>query len=294
MGFPKISKQFKKQLKLVINQRMIRYSSFASGHFLYLSLTVLMFFIGGKFVISGSMSIGTLVAFIGYLNVLFTPVRQFISINNQIQSSLAAAELTFDFLETKPSIVDGNSILETKSVDIEFKNVSFKYQKDGEDTIKKINLKIKNGSNVAIVGTSGSGKSTLASLMLRFYDTDSGVLLINNKNICDYTLKSLRSSIRYVSRESILFSGTIRENIILDNLDISENEMIEAAKAACAHEFIEKLTDAYNYHIEENGCNLSSGQRQRILLARFFLTKPNVIILDEATSGLDLGTEKKF
>lgn len=185
----------------------------------------------------------------------------------------------------------GAQPIEIKQGHIELKNVSFKYNEDESTILKGINLNINKGETVAFVGMSGGGKSTLINLIPRFYDVSEGEILIDDHNVKDFLTGSLRNQIGLVQQDNILFSDTVRENILLGRPDATEEEVIEAAKMANAHEFIMNLHDGYDTEVGERGVKLSGGQKQRLSIARIFLNNPPILILDEATSALDLESE---
>ena len=197
-------------------------------------------------------------------------------------------------MEENPDIRDSENAVDIGAVDgeIEFKDVSFSYVKGEKEILNHLNLHIKKGGNVALVGPSGGGKTTLCNLIPRFYEAESGEILLDGKNIRDITLRSLRSNIGVVAQDVYLFSGTIRDNIIYGKADATEEEIIEAAKKAGAHEFISSLPNGYDTYVGERGVKLSGGQKQRISIARVFLKNPPILLLDEATSALDNESEK--
>ena len=197
-------------------------------------------------------------------------------------------------MDEVPEITDSPDAVEVENVkgDIEFRNVSFKYEKTEKEILTSLSLKIPQGSNVALVGPSGGGKTTLCNLIPRFYEVESGEILLDGRNIRDITLHSLRSNIGVVAQDVYLFSGTIRDNLVYGKSDATDEEMIEAAKKAGAHDFISAMPNGYDTYIGERGVKLSGGQKQRISIARVFLKDPPVLLLDEATSALDNESEK--
>ena len=246
---------------------------------------------GGLNVIKGYMTTGEFFSFVAAFAMMYKPVRELNKLNQTVQEGLAAAVRTFELLDSKAEIVDkpGAITLPLIKEKIEFKNVSFKYE--DETVLKDINLKVNVGEIIAIVGTSGAGKSTMANLMPRFYDVNSGAILIDGTDIRDSTLKSLRDQIAMVTQEIILFNDTIKNNISYGSLDKPEQEIIAAAKAAYAHEFILENPGGYDGMIGERGVKLSGGQKQRIAIARALLKNSPILILDEATSSLDSKAE---
>ncbi|MEE9505217.1 MAG: ATP-binding cassette domain-containing protein, partial [Thermodesulfobacteriota bacterium] len=246
---------------------------------------------GGYSVIKGYMTTGDFFSFVAAFAMMYKPVRELNKLNQTVQEGLAAAVRTFELLDSKAEIIDkpGAIILPTIKEKIEFKNVSFKYEE--ETVLKDISLKVNVGEIIAIVGTSGAGKSTMANLLPRFYDVSSGSILIDDNDIRDVTLKSLRYQIAMVTQEIILFNDTIKNNISYGSLNKPEQEIIAAAKAAYAHEFILGNPEGYDGVIGERGVKLSGGQKQRIAIARALLKNAPILILDEATSSLDSKAE---
>jgi subfamily B ATP-binding cassette protein MsbA len=211
---------------------------------------------------------------------------------NSIQEGIAASERVFSILDTTPKIVDTPNAAELNSFNkgIRFQNVSFKYEKS-DLILNKINLEINKGEVLAIVGPSGAGKSSLVDLIPRFYDVTDGSILIDDNDIRNITVKSLRSFIGVVTQETILFNDTVKSNIAYGLQDVSPDKIIDAAKAANAHNFIENLKDGYETVIGDRGTKLSGGERQRLSIARALLKNPPILILDEATSSLDTESE---
>lgn len=246
---------------------------------------------GGYNVIKGYMSTGEFFSFVAAFAMMYKPVRELNKLNQTIQEGLAAAVRTFELLDSKAEIVDKPGAIKLPAIKekIEFKNVSFKYEE--ETVLKDINLKVKVGEIIAIVGTSGAGKSTLANLIPRFYDASLGAIRIDGIDVRDVTLKSLRDQIAMVTQEIILFNDTIKHNISYGSLEKSDQEIIAAAKAAYAHEFILENPEGYDAIIGERGVKLSGGQKQRIAIARALLKNAPILILDEATSSLDSKAE---
>ncbi|WP_411842276.1 ABC transporter ATP-binding protein [Salinicoccus sp. HZC-1] len=248
---------------------------------------------GAYQVIQGNLTVGTLAAFIAYLDRLYGPLRRLVSSSTTLTQSIASMDRVFQLFDVKYDVKDREDAKELKHTDgnIEFSNVGFDY--DGEDTniLKDINFNVKSGETVAFVGMSGGGKSTLVTLIPRFYDVTEGKVMLDNTDIRNYTIESLRNNIGLVMQDNILFSDSILENIMLANPDATEEEVIEASKKANAHEFIMDLPEGYHTEVGERGVKLSGGQKQRIAIARVFLKNPPILILDEATSALDLESE---
>jgi ATP-binding cassette, subfamily B, putative efflux pump len=244
-------------------------------------------------VIQNSLSIGTMAAFIAYIDKLYSPLRRLVNSSTTITQSIASMDRVFEFMDEKYDIKDAPNALECTEVkgEIIFENVNFSYSDKNEPTLKNLSLKIGKGETIALVGMSGGGKSTLVSLIPRFYDVTSGSILLDGTPINALKVRSLRDKIGVVFQDSILFSESVKTNILLGKPDASEDEVIEAAKAANAHEFIMNLPEGYQTKVGERGVKLSGGQKQRIALARMFLKNPPILILDEATSSLDLESE---
>lgn len=258
-----------------------------------ISLTVISY--GGYLIVKGHAQYGDVVGFLLYVNILIVPVRRFATLIELFQKGMTGFERFCKTMDIKSDIVDSPNALPMYDVkgEIEFKNVSFSYDKEKNNTvINNIDLKINPGENLAIVGPSGAGKTTLLNLIPRFYNVDSGEILIDGKNIVDIKLSSLRDSIGMVQQDVILFAGSIRDNIAYAKLDATEEEIYEAARKANILEFIEKLEYGFDTYIGERGVKLSGGQKQRVSIARIFLKNPNILILDEATSSLDNESEK--
>lgn len=243
---------------------------------------------GSHLIMSGQITSGNFVSFITALILLYTPVKNIGNNLNAVQFSFYAIERIFKVLDSVPEIRDKEDAIELKNghTNIEFKDVCFEYVKN-VPVLKGINLKINKGETIALVGNSGGGKTTLVNLLPRFYDVKSGSITIDNVDIRDYTLRSLRQNIAVVFQDNFLFSGTIRENILLGNENATEEELNNALKMAYLDEFVSTLKDGLNTQIGERGILLSGGQKQRVAIARAFLKNAPIIILDEATSALD-------
>ena len=248
---------------------------------------------GGFEVINGNLTAGALIAFLVYATNLANPIKRLSRIYGNIQKAMAAAERVFSVLDEKTDIVEKENATELKAVigKVDFKAVTFKYN-ENEVILKDINLEVKAGQMVAIVGPSGAGKTTIVNLLPRFYDPVAGNIYIDDVNIADVTLASLREKIGIVPQETVLFNGSIYDNILYGDLTATTEEVMAAAKAANAHDFIMQMADQYQTQIGERGSKLSGGQRQRIAIARAILKNPRILILDEATSALDTESEK--
>lgn len=243
---------------------------------------------GSHLIMSGQITSGNFVSFITALILLYTPVKNIGNNLNAVQFSFYAIERIFKVLDSVPEIRDKEDAIELKDghTNIEFRDVCFEYVKN-VPVLKGINLKINKGETIALVGNSGGGKTTLVNLLPRFYDVKSGSITIDNVDIRDYTLRSLRQNIAVVFQDNFLFSGTIRENILLGNENATDEELNNALKMAYLDEFVSTLKDGLNTQIGERGILLSGGQKQRVAIARAFLKNAPIIILDEATSALD-------
>jgi ATP-binding cassette subfamily B protein len=246
---------------------------------------------GSKEILHHTFTVGKIVAFIMYINLLFRPIRQLADRFNTLQMGMVSSERVFAIIDTDNSIVnEGTLSAEKINGEIEFKNVWFAYKKD-EWVLKDISFKINQSKTLALVGATGSGKSTIVSLINRFYEYDKGEILIDGINIRDYELGSLRRSIGLVLQDVFLFSDSIMNNITLNNKHISEEEVKQATRDIGANSFIDKLPDGFNYNVMERGAMLSVGQRQLISFIRAFVYKPRIFMLDEATSSIDTESE---
>jgi ATP-binding cassette subfamily B protein len=252
---------------------------------------------GGLLAIDGTVSIGTLVAFNAYVILLQTPFRMFGFLLIQAQRASASAQRIFEILDEEPEIVDrpGAIVLTVARGDVELRNVSFRYPSVGDDgplVLDGLSLHVAPGERLAIVGRTGSGKSTIARLLPRFYDVDAGAVLIDGHDVRDVALTSLRHHVGMVLDEPFLFSVSLRDNIAYGRPDASFDEVVAAAKAAQAHDFIMRLPEGYDTVVGERGYTLSGGQRQRIAIARTLLVNPRILVLDDATSAIDVTTEE--
>lgn len=248
---------------------------------------------GAYLVIEGDLTVGSLAAFIAYLDRLYGPLRRLVSSSTTLTQSLASMDRMFQLFDEPYDVKDEPHARDIKVQhgDITFKNVGFKYNENDEEVLHHVNLDINSGETVAFVGMSGGGKSTMISLIPRFYDVTSGEIEIDHVPLKDYSIESLRTQIGMVMQDNILFSESIRENILLGKPNATEEEMIYAAKLANAHDFIMSLPDGYDTEVGERGVKLSGGQKQRVAISRVFLKNPPILILDEATSALDLESE---
>jgi len=248
---------------------------------------------GGYLTSIGALSIGTIVAFYGYLERFREPLLRMVQMTEGISRFFASIERFFNHIEIQPDIKNNTGEISADNLkgEVKFNNVHFSYDED--TVLKGINLEAKENQTIALVGPSGSGKTTIVRLLLRLYDIDSGQIKIDDKDIKDYELEELRQSMAMVMQEDFLFSTSVAENIAYGKPDASREEIIECAKKANAHQFItEELSDGYDTQVGQRGVKLSGGQRQRISIARAFLKDPRLLILDEATSSVDLETEE--
>ena len=252
----------------------------------------LAIFGGGVFVINENMTAGELMSFLVSLMLAYAPLKNLINVNVLLQSGLGAASRIFEFIDMKNDISDGNKTIKDFD-EIKFKDVFFKYPNSEKNVLDGINVNLRKNKKIAIVGPSGSGKSTLLGLMIRLFDLDKGEIIIGNENIKDLRFKNLRSYFSLVSQDTVLFDGSISENIKY-NSKLSNKSIEKFAELACVDEVIEKLPQGLNTQIGENGIKLSGGQRQRIAIARALAQQKPIILLDEPTSNLDLRTEAKL
>ncbi len=259
-----------------------------------LNVTILVF--GGIFFVRGEINATDILTFVLYISTFMKPITKLSNFTQQFETGMTGFERLLEILDTDPDIQDkpGAKTLDNVRGEIRFNNVTFSYNEDDAKVLHHIDMTIPAGKMVALVGPSGGGKTTMCHLIPRFYEVEGGSITIDGKNIQDVTMRSLRKNIGLVQQEVFLYSGTIRENIMYGRLDASEEEMIEAAKAANIHDFIMTLPNGYDTDIGQRGVRLSGGQKQRIAIARLFLKNPPILILDEATSALDNETEVKI
>ncbi|MFD1864656.1 ABC transporter ATP-binding protein [Planococcus chinensis] len=247
----------------------------------------------GYQVIQGNLTLGTMVAFIAYIERLYNPLRRLVNSSTTLTQAIASMDRVFELVDEEYEVTDKKGAKDLKVVDgkLEFRNVSFQYNNGGTEVLSDLNFTVKPGETVAFVGMSGGGKSTIVSLIPRFYDVTDGGIYMDDHNLKDVTIHTLRDQIGLVLQDSILFSDSVKSNILMGKPHATDEEVVAAAKAANAHEFIELLPEGYDTKVGERGVKLSGGQKQRIAIARVFLKNPPILILDEATSALDLESE---
>lgn len=254
----------------------------------------LLYFIGLRIIGTDEIGIGTYLAFSTYISMFWSPIRNLANFYNKLITNISAAERIFDIIDTKADIRNEEGAKELKDIrgEVEFEDVSFAYDDEPDRMIlRDVNFTIQPGETIALVGPTGAGKTTVVNLISRFYETTRGRVLVDGTDIRSVTLNSLRSQMGVMTQDNFLFSGTIRYNLTYGRLAAAEEEMIEAAKAVGAHDFIMKLEHGYDTEISERGARLSIGQRQLLAFARTMLSRPRILILDEATSSIDTHTE---
>ncbi len=259
-------------------------------------MIALLIFYSGKLIINNELDINNFFSFLAAMMLAYQPVRSLATLNMTVNQGLSAAKRILPIIDTKNEITDDNAVskLDLSGCEIKFKNCNFKYSKSENLVLKNLNLTMPGSKMTALVGHSGAGKSSILNLIPRFFNCDSGDILIDNKSIYDVKIQDLRSKISLVTQDTTLFDDTIKNNILYANMNATENDMIEAAKKSYADEFIQKLPNKYDTIIGENGVRLSGGEKQRLSIARAMLKKTPIILLDEATSSLDAETESKI
>ena len=289
--------KFQKGNKKFLDIKSETYSSMAGFNTITKAFDGIMYIIvvlfGGLFLVEGKMSSGDIVAFILYVQTLLTTVRRIVEFTEQFQRGMTGIERFTEIMDQDIEIFDDEDAVNLENVKgkIEIKDVSFKYNNNSENVLNNISFTINPGQKVALVGPSGGGKTTLCNLIPRFYDVEDGEILVEGIDVRKIKLQSLRSNIGMVQQDVYLFSGTVRENILYGKPDATEQEVIDAAKAAGAYDFIMNLENGFDTYVGERGVMLSGGQKQRISIARVFLKNPPILILDEATSALDNKSE---
>ena len=290
--------KFKKSNSLFFEAKRKMYYAMASFHttirFFDGLMYILVVCLGAIFIMRKEIEPADLTAFLLMVSTLLGSIRQIVQFSEQFQRGMTGVERFTEIMEIQGEDADETGTLEMENVkgDIEFKNVTFSYSDESSEVLHGVNIQIKEGQNVAIVGPSGGGKTTICNLIPRFYKISEGDITIDGTDIKEFTLASLRNNIGVVQQDVYLFSGSIRQNIAYGKQNATEEEIIEAAKKAGAHDFIMELSDGYDTYIGERGIKLSGGQKQRISIARVFLKNPPILILDEATSALDNESER--
>lgn len=258
--------------------------------------TMMLYLVGVKFIGAPKVSVGLLMAFGTYINMFWNPIMNLSNFYNQVVTNLSAAERIFDIMDTQPDIASENDAVELPPIkgEVKFEDVSFIYDKGTPAetrVLENVSFTIEPGETIALVGPTGAGKTTIVNLISRFYDIDSGKIFIDGYDLTEVSLESLRRQMGIMTQDNFIFHGTVRDNIMYGKLDASEEEMIAAAKAVNAHDFIMKLENGYDTVLKEKGAGLSIGQRQLIAFARTMISDPKILILDEATSSIDTHTE---
>lgn len=255
-----------------------------------------MYLVGVKYLGYPAVKLGTLTAFGAYLNMFWNPIMNLSNFYNQLVTNLSGAERIFDILDTQPDIVDGKNVMELPEVEgkVTFEQVGFTYDEGTPaetKVLENVSFEVKPGETIALVGPTGAGKTTIVNLVSRFYDIQKGTISIDGYDLTKVTMNSLRKQMGVMTQDNFIFHGTIRENICYGKLDATEEEMIAAAKAVHAHDFIMKMENGYDTKLKERGAGLSIGQRQLIAFARTMISNPKILVLDEATSSIDTHTE---
>lgn len=254
--------------------------------------TAALYFVGIKVLGVGNISVGTFIAFGSYIGMFWKPIMNLSNFYNQIITNIAAAERIFEILDTEAAITDADKVIDIPPIkgNVCFEHVGFSYD-DSTKVLNDVSFDIAPGETIALVGPTGAGKTTIVNLISRFYDIQEGIIRIDGYDVKDVSIESLRSQMGIMTQDNFLFTGTIRDNIRYGKLDATDEEIIEAAKAVHAHDFICKLENGYDTVLSERGGGLSVGQKQLLAFARTMVSKPNILILDEATSSIDTRTE---
>ena len=257
---------------------------------------MMLYLIGIRVLGIGQASVGLLVAFGSYINMFWNPILNLSNFYNSLITNLTAAERIFDILDTEPDITDREFVQELPPIrgSVEFSHVSFTYDKGTPaetNVLSDVSFKVQPGETIALVGPTGAGKTTIVNLISRFYDIEEGVISVDGYDLTKVSIESFRRQMGVMTQDNFIFHGTIRDNILYGRLNATEEEMIQAAKAVHAHEFIMKMEHGYDTELKEHGAGLSIGQRQLIAFARTMVSVPKILILDEATSSIDTHTE---
>ena len=264
--------------------------------FVVFSSVIGILWFGGNMVYAGTLTVGKLTSFMTYSFQILMSLMMISMVLMMISRSVASASRILEVFEEEPDIVDpANAVMEVEDGEIEFRNVNFKYEDDSEENnLENINIKIKAGETVGIIGSTGSGKTSLVQLIPRLYDATNGEVFVGGRNVKEYNIEALRNSVAMVLQKNTLFSGTIAENLRWGNAEATEAQIEAAATSSCVDEFIDRLPGRYDMHIEQGGVNVSGGQKQRLCIARAILKNPKVIILDDSTSAVDTATDAKI
>lgn len=251
-----------------------------------------LFYVGVNMATKGQIEVGTIIAFGTYISMFWHPLLNLSNFYNQLVTNITGAERIFEILDTKPDVTDAKDVIELPNVqgDIRFEHVSFAYDEDTK-VLEDVSFHVKPGETIALVGPTGAGKSTIINLISRFYDIQKGVIKVDNLDLTTVSIESLREQMGVMTQDNFLFTGTVKDNIRYGKLDATDDEIIAAAKAVNAHDFIMKLEKGYDTELKERGAGLSIGQKQLLAFARTMVSSPKILILDEATSSIDTHTE---
>lgn len=256
--------------------------------------TVALFWIGGNYVMGGTLTVGELTALSVYLTQILGRIVMIANYSIMFTRSFVSIRRILEVIDTEPDIIDGPSGTAVASGDICLDNVSFRYGTTGEYVLRDVNVDIHAGETIGILGGTGSAKTTLVQLIPRLYDVSEGRVTVGGRDVREYTLKNLRRSVSIVLQQNVLFSGSVRDNLLWGNPDATQEEMEQACRAACALEFIQQMEHGFDSELGQGGCNVSGGQKQRLCIARSIMKKPRVLILDDSTSAVDMATDAQI